>query len=171
MSTRALITALGVLVMLAGCVEMRALQSEAHLAPIDGPVTVLLLEPEIELSELTAAGLTEPRADWTEAGRANVETAIASIMREHDAALVAYAEPENESVRHADHQLFKLHRAVGVTILRYRYSDSISLPTKQDRFDWTLGPDVMRLKERYDRPTMRCSCSSTTATRTKAASR
>ena len=150
MSVRAWLTLVGVFVLLAGCAQTRPLHRETQTAPLPKPIRILLIEPEIELSLLTAAGLLEPRADWTEAGRGNVDAAIETMFAERDATLLDYVEPDDDATRLADDQLFKLHRTVGITILRYRYPDTAALPTKGDQLDWTLGPDTARLKDRYD---------------------
>jgi hypothetical protein len=49
-------------------------------------------------------------------------------------------------------QLMKLNEAVGLSIMLFQYQDLpvAQLPTKKEGFDWTLGPDVRYLKEKYD---------------------
>ena len=47
-------------------------------------------------------------------------------------------------------QLIKLNEAVGRSILVHQYAGGpAQLPTKKDGFDWTLGPEVQYLREKY----------------------
>ena len=132
------------------CVQTAPVVAEPTPTIGTDPVTVLLLEPDVELSEVKASGLHEPRADWTEIGIANVQLALERLLNERNATLVRYAKPDDPHALHADDQLFKLSHAVGMTIVRYQYLEASSLPTKAQRFDWTLGPDAQRLGERFD---------------------
>ena len=113
---------------------------------------VLIMDPDVELSVLTAGGLQEPNAQWTEQGYKNVNGALAVVMQETDVNMVRYVAPaqDSESFRR-HHQLNKLYEAVGVSILLHKYNEVAKLPTKADRFDWTLGADTVReLRQEYD---------------------
>lgn len=96
---------------------------------------VLLMEPDVELSELTAAGLNEPNAAWTATGRRNVEQALDAFFAERGVDLISQGAtaPGPEVI-----QLVKLQDAVGSSILRHAYPQSIRLPSRP-RFEWTLG--------------------------------
>ncbi len=107
---------------------------------------VLLMTPDIELSELTAAGLKEPKAGWTLAARANVETALIDFFAGRNMKLVRYRPPtEDPDRKRGDDQLIKLHQRVGGSILLHLYNSPNSLPGKKDRLDWTLGPGAASL--------------------------
>jgi hypothetical protein len=82
---------------------------------------VLLMPLDVQLFELTAGGLQEPKADWTAAAEARM----------------------NE-------QLMKLHETVGNSIMIHTYFAGYNLPTKKDIFDWSLGNGIQRINERYD---------------------
>ena len=99
---------------------------------------------DIELSELTASGNLEPKADWTNLARAHVSAALKAELAEKNDALIAYRQPKDKKTEHIHQQLFKLHSTVGLTIIKHKIlankvSPSLELPTKQDKFDWTLG--------------------------------
>lgn len=49
--------------------------------------SVVLVEPSIQLYEMQASGLMEPRADWTRAARKDLPAAIESILRARQAEL------------------------------------------------------------------------------------
>jgi hypothetical protein len=44
----------------------------------------------------------------------------------------------------------KLHEAVGQTILVHKFQPALALPTKENVFDWSLGPKVASLRDEYD---------------------
>lgn len=99
---------------------------------------------DIELSELTAAGVLEPKAEWTNLARAHVSAALKAELAEKNDALIAYRQPKDEKTAHLHQQLIKLHSVVGLTIIKHKLLPNkiFELPTKQDKFDWTLGRET-----------------------------
>lgn len=141
---------LGFGLILSGCTQTKVLKSESALEGRVDPSVVLLFEPDVQLSLVTAAGLHEPHAEWTEAGRQNVLAALDGFMRERNASLIPYREPRNNpDEAHRHNQIMKMHQAVGVSILNHKYNQTLALPGKAERFDWTLGPDTRMLKEEF----------------------
>jgi hypothetical protein len=106
---------------------------------------VVLMPLDIQVTELTAAGLEEPKADWTEAARKNVIAALNTTMAEHGLSLRQYKKPKSKKRVRRDDQLEKLHSTVGGTILVHHYSQMNWLPTKQGQMDWTLGRTARNL--------------------------
>ena len=53
------------------------------------------------------------------------------------------------SVAERHQQIVKLHEAVGNTILLHKYNALFALPTKEDRFDWTLSDATAVLRRDY----------------------
>lgn len=115
---------------------------------------ILLMPPDVELAEVTAAGLEEPRADWTELGTNNLLAALEANLGLREARMIEYRAPADSIARiRPEHvQLVKLHGAVGGSILVHKYdpSGTAGLPTKQGRFDWTIGDGARRLREDHD---------------------
>ena len=103
---------------------------------------VLLVDPDVELSELTVGGITEARADWTATGKGFIKADIASTLQ---AKGIVTTPAENLTDPH-EVQLVKLYGAVGLSILQ---NAIFQLPTKKNNFDWTLGPGVGALREHY----------------------
>lgn len=134
-----------------GCTQSKSFVHDQVPARPPGSVKVLLLEPDVQLSELSAGGIAFPKADWTERGRANVQAALKQIMEQRNAQLVYYEAPAEALPADPYNQVLKLHEAVGGEILTHKYSRNAldALPTKKDKFDWTLGPDVQLLREDY----------------------
>lgn len=106
---------------------------------------VVLMPLDIKLTELTAAGLEEPKAAWTELARRHVSNAIHGSLSERGLKPRNYAKPANAKALRRDDQLTKLHAQVGGTIIRHHYNMQARLPTKQGRMDWTLGTTARQL--------------------------
>jgi hypothetical protein len=106
---------------------------------------------DVQLFELTAGGLQEPRADWTAVAENHVHAALESILKEKKDSVVLYEPPQNNPEKaHLNEQLMKLHETVGQNILIHTYYSAHNLPNKKGSFDWSLGEGVERLNERYD---------------------
>jgi hypothetical protein len=126
--------------LLAGCITGVYRQaSPLERAPLTA--RILLMPVDVELSELTAAGIAAPKADWTDEARAALTDAIRAEETARGATIVdfdpALLSPEE---RDEARQLQKLHAAVGAEILDHQYALLARLPTKHDGFAWTLGP-------------------------------
>jgi len=134
-----------------GCAQTTVLtRSEEPLSSKSGD-RVLLMPADIELYEMTAGGLLEPKADWTAAAFANVTESIKRELQAKNDILVVYKPPTDDLGKTQDHQqIIKLHEAVGGIISTNQMNALLQLPTKQDKFDWTLGQGVNILQEEYD---------------------
>ncbi len=134
----------------AACAQTQVFLSETEIPERTGALRVLLMPPDVEVSEITAAGLTEPKADWTASAKTNVETALNAILAERDARLIRYRSASGDSTIDDAHlQALKLHGAVGNTILLHKYIPNLALPTKKDKFDWSLGKGVTVLRDSF----------------------
>ncbi len=140
---------------LVGCTAQaqRTAETLERGAPITGEHRILLMPIDVELSELQASGLLEPKAAWTEQARTHLTAALDDKLRDIEGRLIRL---EEEDPNYADDdmqvQLMKLNEAVGMSIMIFQYQSAAvaQLPTKKDNFDWTLGPDVRYLKDKYD---------------------
>ena len=135
-----------VLIACGGCVTTSQRGDRCAIPP---PSTnVLLIEPDIILFELTAGGLEEPRADWTETAKVNVARKLDEILQKSGDKLIPDQPPVKAPERmHTHEQILKLHEVVGQTVLIHKYIPIYDLPTKQGCFDWGLGECVNSLKE------------------------
>jgi hypothetical protein len=102
---------------------------------------------DIELSALTAGGVSEVRADWTATAKQLVSQEIRRQMARHDDKLLEYVEPQNAEQAQQDIQIIKLHGVVGTTILVNSIVPAAVPPTKKDSFEWSLGEEVSSLRE------------------------
>lgn len=124
--------------LMTGCATTQNVSDETYKAPADD-FKLVVLEPDIQVAVLTAGGLMEPRQDWTDTARGHVVAALKNQQKARGGSItIATNAQEAGGDPIALIELARLHTAVGNTIKLHKYS-GISLPTKEDRFDWTLG--------------------------------
>ena len=105
---------------------------------------ILLMPVDIEICELTLAGMCEPSASWTQNSRENIITSFEEILNKRNAILKKYnMNDQNDEII----QVIKLHTQIGQEIINNEYGP-YELPTKKE-FNWTLGKKVKLLKEKY----------------------
>lgn len=135
---------------LASCTQVTASRKEGAMPRSAETVRVLLMPLDVELAELTAGGLTEPHADWTQAAQKNIAEALRSALQEKHAVLVHYAPRQEPDRQYRYEQFIKLHHAVSEAILFHRSRDSgFRLVTKHGKLDWSLGNDAKLLQEDF----------------------
>jgi len=130
---------------LCGCASTQNMK--AQTAKFDWTQTekkVVIVEPDVMLGELTAGGMTEPRADWTESTRKYLAGAFAKYLAKKSVATV----PVDELTDEHEIQLSRLHSAVGLSIIVHAFGPA-KLPTKKNALDWTLGPGATVLRDHY----------------------
>ncbi len=132
--------------LLSACAQTRHHRADGVLeqAALGRGSTVLIVEPDIELTELVGSGMQQPRADWTAAARAHVDTALSAALQIRQAQVTRYHEPQDPQLAERQRQAILLHEAVGTSILLHRHFN-VPLPHKGQAFDWTLGPGVRAL--------------------------
>lgn len=109
--------------------------------------TVVLVEPDIELSLVTAGGLQEPRREWSEAARRLYPRAASEILAARGTATAPdFDLPDDLDARSRLGQVVRLNEAVALSIAVYTRPGSF-LATKGRRLDWTLGEGVSELHE------------------------
>ena len=142
--------AVGLAVLLAGCaaaVQRQAtdLRREAGKTP-----TIVVMPLDVELAQLTAGGMPEPHAEWTEAALKHMRNALEVEARSYRVKLTDF-HPERGSAedRQTSLDLVKLHRAVGGAVLIHQYL-GLALPSKDGKFDWSLGPSVAAISRSHE---------------------
>ena len=141
------IASIALLVMaLSGC----AVQSNVHtidrLEAVGDDPRIVLMPPDIRYYLLTAGGIPEPNAEWTEAAQANFDTAMRSYATEigADIRMIDKHDMTPEQIAYET-----LHSTVGTSLLNHHFGAS-KLPHKAGRFDWGLGPGVATIGQNYD---------------------
>jgi len=138
---------------LSACATSSNVQSSSTGQAPPERATVLVVAPDIQLSILTAAGLQEPRADWSSSARENVAQSLAAYLTREGHTAVAFA--PDDAMEGRSGQLLRLHEAVAASILMNNYAPLMRLPTKATGFDWTLGDGVQEIAAASDAPEAR----------------
>lgn len=132
-----------------GCATTTSVEKISKLERAEAPPKILLMPIDVQLSILTAGGLTEPQAEWTDNARRYMVEHLEKEAQARQANLIYYEgkETDPDSI---PLQLEKLHQVVGSSIMMHHYIQPAALPTKKGVFDWTLGKDAKQLKQDYD---------------------
>ena len=141
----AILAAAGALA-LAGCVQTRQV-ADVEFQPPQGSGCLVVMRPDVQVGSVTAGGMVEPRAEWSEQARRNVLEALRAQQAGRGGRTVI-AE-RRDSISGVDPKLVadleRLHNAVGNSIALHKYFGA-ELPTKRRQgVDWTLGEDAVRL--------------------------
>ena len=135
------------------CVQTRQ-YADVQFTPPQGNYKLLVLRPDVTVSQLTTGGMSEPRADWTEQARTSIVNAIRAQQANRGGQTVVI-ERRNELPGVTAEELAEIERlnfAVDQSIVLHKYSGDY-LPTKRGKgLDWTLGQDAVRLGQKtgYD---------------------
>src|SRR5260221_11433213 len=133
-----------------GCAPHSNSQITALRRPAGQP-RIVLMPVDVELSELTAGGLHEPKADWTDNARRNL---TAAFHAEKDALGLNVVEFDDSALtqgrRDALSQVSRLHGAIGESIQLHQYVNGAQLPTKLGRMDWTIGESIREFHAAHD---------------------
>jgi len=130
----------------AGCAATQNVQQIDRLESIKDDPVVLLMPPDIAYYLITAGGVPEAHAEWTEAARTNFSVAVQDYAESIGTELVVM---DDDDMSPAEISYSKLHEAVGFTVLINHFGMQ-TLPTKNKQFDWSLGPGVAEFAEEYD---------------------
>jgi len=100
----------------AGCAETSARTPTSPAARRVAGTQVLVMPPDVELSEMTAGGLLEPRAEWTQQAVQHVARALRTELTARQAHVVEYRAPADGSPRAHQHVDWSL--GDGASVLR-----------------------------------------------------
>lgn len=139
---------LGALAVFVGCATSQNVQQIDQLESVKENPRVILMPPDIRYYLLTAGGVSEPHAEWTEAAQANFTTAMGDFAESIGTDLTI-VDRNNLGATHIEYE--KLHSVVGLTILQHQFG-MFTLPSKGNGevFDWSLGPEISALADEHD---------------------
>jgi hypothetical protein len=139
--TRSLAAAL----LLAGAAAI-AQEPSRHLAPgftaRAADSKLIVLPADMELYSISAGGVVEPRADWTDAAQKHFASALAGQRKRLGTHVTDLTPAQADEFT----EITTLHRAVADAISMHHRK--LPLPTKGRRLDWSLGEAVQPLKQR-----------------------
>lgn len=122
--------------------------TDASGQPLRISGSVVIIDPDIELSEMLAGGVQEPRKEWSIAARRLYPAAVhATLSAAGTRQAPDYDVPDDLPADSRMGQILRLNQAVSVSIVAYT-SPGNQLATKPGkRLDWTLGPGVEALRK------------------------
>ncbi len=121
----------------------KSFTASGYALPADKPVTIAIMRPDVEVGQLQGGGVAQPNADWTSAARRNLAEALAAHQAARGGSARVLDDASGEGAQLvADYEA--LHRAVVSAIVEHKYYGA-RLPTKKNRFDWTLGRGAARI--------------------------
>jgi hypothetical protein len=129
---------------LVACVQTRQ-QADVEFAPPQGDYDLIVMRPIVQVGSVTAGGLVEPRADWTEQARTHLLAALSEQQQGRGGRTELLETREGVPGVPAETiaDLERLFIAVGNSIILHRYMGA-RLPTKRSQgIDWTLGEDAV----------------------------
>lgn len=124
-----------------------AAQQKPNRAPgfgkLEPGTKVAIMPADIELFEVSAGGVYEPRAEWTTAAQTHVRNAYKLRKEKMGLRVVDLDDDTSEPVL----ELNRLHGAVTGAIANHHFG-MLALPTKEEKLDWSLGPDVSQVRDK-----------------------
>lgn len=104
--------------------------------------TVVMMPVDMELFSISAGGVAEPRADWTEAALGHFRRAA----RAHNEKLGLRTVELSEDAADELAEVNALHAAVANAIALHHFGYP-KLPTKDGKLDWSLGDAVQPIRK------------------------
>ena len=132
--------AVAALALVAAPLNAKAIVKEGFAIPDDRPVTIAVFRPDVAVGSLTAGGVAEPNAEWTADARRFMAAALESSQKTQKHKISFLGDPDAATAEYT-----ALFRAVSGAIMTHKMFPGNKLPTKKDRFDWTMGPGVNAL--------------------------
>lgn len=105
---------------------------------------LVVVPADMELYSISAGGVVEPRADWTEAAQKNFDAGLEGQRARLGANFTRLDAAQADEL----YEVITLQRAVAQAITLHHRNGMMKLATKEDRLDWSLGDAVRPLKER-----------------------
>lgn len=145
--------ALAIGLTLSACVQTQQ-YADLQFSPPQGDYKLLVLRPDVSVGSVTTGGMTEPRADWTEAARANLIAALKAQQAErggHVLVVEHWSDVPGVNAEAAA-EIERLNFVVDQSIVLHKYNGAY-LPTKSRRgLDYTLGEEAVEFgrKTGYD---------------------
>lgn len=103
---------------------------------------VVIMPTDIELFVISAGGVVEPKADWTETASRHFNDAL---TQKEQALGLATVELSAKQADEAD-EVNALHGAIARAIAMHHFG-SLKLPTKDGKLDWSMGDSVQPIKQ------------------------
>ena len=108
--------------------------------------TLVVVPADLELFSISAGGLSEPRADWTDAAQNHLKTALRARSTRLGGNVRLLTDAEFDA--HAE--INALHGAVAQSVfLHHMLGGALALPTKSGQLDWSMGDAVRPIRDQF----------------------
>lgn len=104
---------------------------------------IAIMPLDVELFSISVGGVLEPRADWTEQALGHFKAALLTRKPRPDIEVIDLEDADDNTLQ----SLNALHGAVSSAIAGHHFG-AYSLPTKEGRLEWSMGPEVRAIRER-----------------------
>lgn len=106
---------------------------------------VVIMPTDIELFSLSAGGVAEPKADWTDAASKHFKAALDQKKAKLGLGDAILSEADADNLG----EINALHAAVANAIaLHHSMGGVYKLPTKDGKLDWSMGDAVHQIKQK-----------------------
>ncbi len=106
---------------------------------------IVIMPTDIELFVISAGGVPEPKADWTEAATKYFKAALVERKKRLGATTLDLSDRDADEFA----EINTLHAAIANAISAHHFGPGVlRLPTKDGKLDWSLGEPVRRIKEK-----------------------
>ena len=106
---------------------------------------VVIMPTDIELFLISAGGVPEPKADWTDAATRYFKAALVQKKKSFGTTALDLSDKDADDFA----EINTLHAAIANSISAHHFGPGfLNLPTKEGKLDWSLGEPVRRIKER-----------------------
>jgi hypothetical protein len=130
------------LLLAGGAAQAQVLPAMSQLAPgfnaRPAASKLVIIPADMELYSISAGGVVEPRADWTEQAQKNLGAALMRDTRRLGTNISSITQAQMEELS----EVAALHRAVAGAISIHHFGN-LKLPTKGERLDWSLGAEAV----------------------------
>jgi hypothetical protein len=130
------------LVVAAGAAIAQSRQLAPGFTALPHDAKVVILPIDVELFSISAGGVLEPKADWTESAQKHMKGALQA--RAQKIGLSASEMNEEQADEHAE--LLHLYAAVARSIAIH-HEGVLKLPTKGDKLQWSFGEVLQPLEQ------------------------
>ena len=142
------------LLLLCACASTAAAYSKNRVAtdangqPVRIAGSVVMIEPNIELSEVLAGGVEEPRREWSEHARQLYPSEVhRRLVAGGVQQMPDYDVPDALPAETRLGQVLRLNEAVSLSVLAYTQPGNQLATKRGKKLDWTLGPGVEELRK------------------------
>lgn len=102
---------------------------------------LVIMPTDIELFLISAGGVLEPKADWTDAASKHFRVALREKKETLGLVTVDLSEKDADALAEVN----TLHAAIAQSIALHHFGP-LALPTKEGKLDWSLGESVSAIK-------------------------